>query len=482
MSGGALGTGGGGLLGTLAGVALAPETGGLSLAIPAATGAAGAEIGNVATGNTVNPLLAAFMGGVGGAVGGGAGIGSDLGIPSNMAGLFDSAGSDVAPQVAGGNTFAVLDNAGTDAGTAASGAGIPDADTVAAGLTGQTASDVTSGGANLGAGSVPGVSGSSAAPSSGNFFSNLFSPGTAKDGSIPAGWFGNPKNALATAMLGETALSGIQSLLPKPKVNVGQTAAQVEATDPGWNATIPSYTMQNTAAPYTGNWYTYGQTPQAPLYNAMPVQQSARGGMIHGYAAGGKVPPSNRVNPLVSVMPRLGSALSHSAPVMRGSRFPGAPRGFAMGGVVPQQPMPQPMPKQGIPARMPPQGMAPPQRPMASPAPRPQINPLAIKAAYKIGYRIGKHLKAHGYDPRRTPDGKVQGNGGGQDDLVPARLSDGEYVVPADAVAALGDGSGNQGGKKLDKMVHNVRAHKVSKNAGFPPKSKKNPLSYAGAS
>lgn len=62
------------------------------------------------------------------------------------------------------------------------------------------------------------------------------------------------------------------------------------------------------------------------------------------------------------------------------------------------------------------------------------------------------------------------GLGGGQDDTIPARLSNNEYVIPADVVAHLGDGTPKQGAKKLDKMIGNVRKHKAVK--GHPPKSK----------
>lgn len=54
----------------------------------------------------------------------------------------------------------------------------------------------------------------------------------------------------------------------------------------------------------------------------------------------------------------------------------------------------------------------------------------------------------------------VQGPGGGQDDLVPAMLSPGEYVFDAETVAALGDGSNEAGAAMLDQMRERIRAHK----------------------
>ena len=131
-------------------------------------------------------------------------------------------------------------------------------------------------------------------------------------------------------------------------------------------------------------------------------------------------------------------------------------------------PLAAPMPPQGAPPPNPLMGQAPSAPPMAQNRP---VNPLALAAAHKVGIAIGRHLKKR----MQTPPGKVHGAGGGQDDAIPARLSDGEYIVPSDAVSKLGDGSTNAGGKKLDQLVHHVRVHKSG--SGFPPKAK-NPLAY----
>lgn len=54
----------------------------------------------------------------------------------------------------------------------------------------------------------------------------------------------------------------------------------------------------------------------------------------------------------------------------------------------------------------------------------------------------------------------VYGPGSGRDDDIPARLSDGEYVIDAETVALLGDGSSKEGAKRLDQFRVNVRKHK----------------------
>lgn len=45
----------------------------------------------------------------------------------------------------------------------------------------------------------------------------------------------------------------------------------------------------------------------------------------------------------------------------------------------------------------------------------------------------------------------------GRADTVPAMLSEGEYVIPADVVAMLGDGNNDAGAKVLDNMISQIR-------------------------
>jgi len=65
----------------------------------------------------------------------------------------------------------------------------------------------------------------------------------------------------------------------------------------------------------------------------------------------------------------------------------------------------------------------------------------------------------------------LQGETGGQDDKIPALLSDGEYVIDASTVANLGDGNNAAGAKKLNMLVQNIRKHKGG-SAKLPPKAK----------
>jgi hypothetical protein len=62
-------------------------------------------------------------------------------------------------------------------------------------------------------------------------------------------------------------------------------------------------------------------------------------------------------------------------------------------------------------------------------------------------------------------EGKLRGPGDGMDDLIPATiegeqdvlLSDGEFIVPADVVSGLGNGSSDAGARALEEMMGRVR-------------------------
>lgn len=54
----------------------------------------------------------------------------------------------------------------------------------------------------------------------------------------------------------------------------------------------------------------------------------------------------------------------------------------------------------------------------------------------------------------------VQGQGTGRSDEIPAYLSDGEYVIDAETVSMLGDGSNKAGAQALNSMRKSIRKHK----------------------
>ena len=91
------------------------------------------------------------------------------------------------------------------------------------------------------------------------------------------------------------------------------------------------------------------------------------------------------------------------------------------------------------------------------------INPNVPKIGHRNDYREGSY---------------VEGPGDGQSDDIPAMLADGEYVIDAETVAQLGNGSNKAGAKILDKFRENIRAHKRgAPHDKIQPKAK-SPLAY----
>ena len=71
----------------------------------------------------------------------------------------------------------------------------------------------------------------------------------------------------------------------------------------------------------------------------------------------------------------------------------------------------------------------------------------------------------------------VKGEGDGTSDSVAAMLANGEYVIPADVVSKLGNGSNEAGAGVLDQFLKVVRIDAQSNGDKLPPKSK-GPLAY----
>jgi len=73
----------------------------------------------------------------------------------------------------------------------------------------------------------------------------------------------------------------------------------------------------------------------------------------------------------------------------------------------------------------------------------------------------------------------MRGSGNGRSDTINARLSDGEYVIDAESVALLGDGSTKAGAQRLDEMRKHLRQHKgkMLSKGKFSPQAK-TPLVY----
>jgi hypothetical protein len=137
-----------------------------------------------------------------------------------------------------------------------------------------------------------------------------------------------------------------------------------------------------------------------------------------------------------------------------------------------QQQQPQQMQQQGLPQQAPPQmaqqvpqgmpqqGMMPQQQGMPPPMRKgglPHVSDVPLTQG-RMDFRKGA---------------AVHGEGDGQSDDIPAMLADGEYVIDAETVAQIGNGSTKAGAQALDKFREGIRAHKRSAPLNkIPPKTK----------
>jgi hypothetical protein len=112
----------------------------------------------------------------------------------------------------------------------------------------------------------------------------------------------------------------------------------------------------------------------------------------------------------------------------------------------------------------------------AAPAQNPAAMPANAMPAMAHG---GRHMMANGGSPLSAVARFARGAGTGRSDEIDAKLSDGEYVIDAETVAMLGDGSSKAGAQRLDQMRSQLRRHKGKTLAKgkFSPDAK-SPLAY----
>jgi hypothetical protein len=114
----------------------------------------------------------------------------------------------------------------------------------------------------------------------------------------------------------------------------------------------------------------------------------------------------------------------------------------------------------------------------------------AALTKHNVGYTLtGLPSKAEGgviegHNPQFFSEGGalanryVKGAGDGTSDSIPAMLANGEFVIPADIVSSLGNGSNDSGAKILDEFLRVVREHKKKHDGRRLPPDSKGPLSY----
>ena len=241
--------------------------------------------------------------------------------------------------------------------------------------------------------------------------------------------------------------------------------------DKSFDKSLDLYSYMRDRNNYQGDLTKYGQAGQGGEQNffanerfvPIPIQApvaAKMGGLIQmkHFAQGGQMQDPRRA--------QLMAAMAQQHPAGMGGPQTGRP-------VPPQGGRPPMMPPQGGPQGGLQQGM-PPQ------AQRPQMpqRPRDPKMAY---YQYGNpppQAKAMG-GLSQVHSMRIGGGADGRSDDVNAVLSDGEYVMDAETVAMLGNGSSKAGAAKLDQMRSNLRKQKGQALArGKISPNAKSPLSY----
>ena len=284
----------------------------------------------------------------------------------------------------------------------------------------------------------------------------------------------NPWTAAGTA-LGATAVLGGGAGGPP-----SQTPPKTGSTqDKNFSKSLDLYEYMRDKTNYAGDITKYGQVGQTapgehqffqntkfvpvPIPGRTPATPAKMGGLIQmkHFAQGGQA--QGMQDPRRAQMMQA-MAQQHAA-------GQGGPQGMAQGRPPMMQGGPQGMP-QGMPPQGGPQGMPQQGRPQMPQRPR---DP---KMAY---YQYGNppmQAKAMG-GLSQVHSMRIGGGADGRSDDVNAVLSDGEYVMDAESVAMLGNGSSKAGAAKLDQMRSKLRQHKGKALAGgkISPNAK-SPLSY----
>jgi phage shock protein A len=115
--------------------------------------------------------------------------------------------------------------------------------------------------------------------------------------------------------------------------------------------------------------------------------------------------------------------------------------------------------------------------------------PLGFYGAQLPGYQARKFAQGgevEGHNPQFFSEGGlnslenkyVQGDGDGTSDSVPAMLANGEFVIPADVVSRLGNGSNQAGASVLDHFLVTIREHAQKHDPKDLPPDSKGPLAY----
>jgi hypothetical protein len=269
-------------------------------------------------------------------------------------------------------------------------------------------------------------------------------------------------------VLGAGALAATSALSGGPPSATPPSKGSTQ--DSNFTKSLDLYQYMRDKANYGGDLQKYGQaagehqffqnTKFVPVpIPGQPPTPAKMGGLIQmKHFAQGGMAQNMQGRPM---MPPQGGMQGRPQMPQQGGRPP-----MMQGGAMPGRPM---MPQNA-------QGM-PPQGGMQG---RPQMpqRPRDPKTAYYQYGQVPTQAKAMG-GLSQVHSMKIGGGADGRSDDVNAVLSDGEYVMDAESVAMLGNGSSKAGAAKLDQMRSKLRQHKGKNLAGgkISPNAK-SPLSY----
>ena len=75
--------------------------------------------------------------------------------------------------------------------------------------------------------------------------------------------------------------------------------------------------------------------------------------------------------------------------------------------------------------------------------------------------------------PSQAQGGTIKGAGSGQSDEIPAMLSNDEHVIDASVVSLLGEGSSEEGHRRLEKLKALIRKQAGMKNTKSIPQKQR---------
>lgn len=277
----------------------------------------------------------------------------------------------------------------------------------------------------------------------------------------------NPLTTLAAATLATGVLGGAGG----PPAGTSGPPSGGRARDENFTRPLDYYNYLRDLEAYSGDLTRYGERPGEHRFfvntrfvpvpiPAVPPVGSATGGLMQykqHLAAGGIAGPQTPQNAM-SQREAIMAALQQRAAM---AKRQGA-LAQMQGGMPMEAPGRAPQGMSGMMTQQPPARQGPINR-----------NP---KTSY---YQYGTPPMAAGGALSMVRSMNIRGGADGRSDDVDALLSDGEYVIDAETVALLGNGSSEAGARRLDKMRSAVRQHKgknLSKGKISP--NAKSPLAY----